>query len=105
MLRTHLIFLFIAGSYLAYSQDFIRPSHAVGKIVDEINLDGDLSEKSWVEAPLLTNLKTTVPIEGGAPTGITEVRVIAQPKNIYFGFHPYQSSLNRTPPIGTTILN
>jgi hypothetical protein len=85
MLRINFIFLFIVFPYLAYSQEFIRPSHVVGKIIDEIKLDGDLSEKSWVEAPLLTNLKTTVPLEGGTPTGITEVRIIAQPKNIYFG--------------------
>jgi hypothetical protein len=85
MLKTNLILLFVTYSYLAYSQVFIRPSHPVGKIVDEIKLDGDLSEKSWQDAPLLTNLKTTVPSEGGTPTGTTEVRVIAQTKNIYFG--------------------
>lgn len=85
MLRTSLIFFFIISSYLAYSQEFIRPSHAVGKIIDEIKLDGDLSEKSWQDAPLLTDLRTTVPVEGGTPTGITEVRILAEPKNIYFG--------------------
>lgn len=85
MFKINLILLFILGSYLAYSQEFIRPTHSIGAVVDEIILDGDLSEKSWQVAPLLTDLRTTVPLEGGIPTGITEVRVIAQPRNIYFG--------------------
>jgi hypothetical protein len=85
MLRIKIILLFICGSYLAFSQEFIRPDHPVGKVVDDIKLDGDLSEKSWVDAPVLAYLRTTVPVEGGTPTGITEVRIIAQPKNIYFG--------------------
>ena len=76
-------------SFVAFSQEYIRPEQPVGKVVDEINLDGDLSEKSWQDAPLLTNLKTTVPIEGGNPTGVTEVRIITEPKNIYFGIICY----------------
>ena len=89
MRRLYIIVLLINISYLAFSQEFIRPAHPVGKVVDDIKLDGDLTEKSWQEAPVLTNLKTTVPIEGGTPTGITEVRIIAQPKNIYFGIICY----------------
>jgi len=89
MLRLSLILLFVSSSIVTFSQDFVRPEHAAGKIDDDIKLDGDLSEKSWQDAPLLTNLKTTVPIEGGTPTGKTEVRIIAQPKNIYIGIICY----------------
>jgi uncharacterized protein DUF5916 len=85
MLRFGLVFIFFFNIFSALGQDFKRPSHPVGKVVDQIKLDGNLSEKSWQEAPLLTDLKTTEPVEGGVPTGVTEVRIIAEPKNIYFG--------------------
>jgi len=76
-------------AFPTFSQEFHRPAQAVGRIVDEIKLDGRLSERSWLEAPLLTRLKTTEPVEGGTPTGVTEVRIIAEPKNIYFGIICY----------------
>jgi hypothetical protein len=83
--RVSTILLFIITGFAAFGQEFTRPSQPVGAVVDDIKLDGELSEISWQNAPLLTGLQTTVPIEGGNPTGLTEVRIIAEPKYIYFG--------------------
>ncbi|MEN8251921.1 MAG: carbohydrate binding family 9 domain-containing protein, partial [Bacteroidota bacterium] len=69
----------------ANAQDFERPRIPVGSINDDIKLDGSLDEHSWLDAPLLTNLKTTVPVEEGVPSSQTEVRIIAEPRNIYVG--------------------
>ena len=69
----------------AYTQEYIRPTIQAGSVNDAIILDGDLSENSWLTAPVLSDLKTTVPVEGGTPSGKTEIRFIAQPRNIYIG--------------------
>ena len=71
--------------YNAYAQEFVRPSMQAGTVDDAIILDGNLSEASWLNAPVLTDLKTTVPVEEGTPSSKTEVRVIAQPRNFYIG--------------------
>ncbi len=84
MSRYQLIFLILCISTPLAAQDFVQPSHSVGKVEGGIKLDGELNETSWVNAPLLTNLTTTVPVEGGMPSFKTEVRVLAEPKNIYF---------------------
>jgi Domain of unknown function (DUF5916) len=89
MLRVGLVFLLFFNVFSASGQEFERPSHPIGKVTGEIRLDGDLSEESWQQAPVLSDLKTTEPIEGGSPTGLTEVRIIAEPKNIYFGIICY----------------
>ncbi len=89
MPRPGLIFLFILSSLQVFAQEYIRPSHPVGAVTDEIKLDGNLKERSWKNAPLLIDLKTIVPIEGGTQTGITEVRILAEPRNIYFGIICY----------------
>lgn len=89
MQRIIFLILLVFSSFSVFSQEFVKPSHPVGKVEDNINLDGDLSELSWKSAPVLTNLKTTVPEEGGKPTGATEIRIIAQPRNIYIGVRCY----------------
>ena len=76
--KLSVLLLFIFSSFQSIAQDFIAPQQPVGKVVDDIKLDGSFNELSWQQAPVLTNLKTTVPIEGGTPTGITEVRILAR---------------------------
>ena len=80
-------FYFLVVFALIYSagmaQEFIRPQFEAGKVVDKITLDGDLREQSWQNAPVLSHLKTTVPIEGGSPTARTEIRVLAEAKFLY----------------------
>ena len=96
MVKISLLFFFILSAWQSFGQNYNRPVQPIGNKVDQIKIDGDLNEQSWQEAPVLTNLKTTVPIEGGKPTGITEVRIIAEPKNIFFGikcFDPNPSAI------------
>ncbi len=84
MSKIGILFLLLSISFSSIAQEFMQPSHPVGKVEEAIKLDGALNETSWINAPLLTNLKTTVPVEGGMPSGKTEVRVLAEAKNIYF---------------------
>ena len=51
----------------------------------EGELDGRLDEADWEAAPLNDQLKTTVPVEGGEPTGRTTIRVLAGPKALIIG--------------------
>ncbi len=73
----------------AVSQDFEPPTLQAGRVKGPIKLDGHLNEPDWQQAPVLTGLHTTVPVEGGTPTGKTEVRVLAEPRNIYLGIVCY----------------
>ncbi len=72
-----------------------RPFHQAGKVTDAIKLNGELSEQSWQKAPVLTGLTTTVPVEGGRPSNKTEVRILAEPKNLYIGIICYDASPNK----------
>ena len=66
-----------------YSQD--RPVIDCGRITGDINLDGLLTENDWDSVIPLTDFKTTVPVEGGTPSGKTEVRIIADATQIVIG--------------------
>ncbi|MCO4822414.1 MAG: carbohydrate binding family 9 domain-containing protein, partial [Flavobacteriaceae bacterium] len=67
------------------SQSKERPTLGVGKLSQEIKIDGILNEKDWENAPLLDNFKTTIPIENGTPSSKTFIRVIANDKTIIIG--------------------
>ena len=54
LIRITLLPYFLLLSFAVVGQEYIRPKLPIGKIVDPIKLDGDLTEKSWQEAPLLT---------------------------------------------------
>ena len=62
-----------------------RPSLESGTIAGQIRIDGRLTEMEWSSAPYTENLKTIVPVEGGEPTNLTRVQVIADEKSIVFG--------------------
>ena len=78
-----LVFLFVSGTALAQTVD--RPKFPSGQLTESFNFDGALNEEDWKNAPLLTNLKTTVPVEGGTPSQITLIQVIANPRNVVIG--------------------
>jgi hypothetical protein len=52
----------------------------------ELRVDGVLDEPAWQSAEAITGLSMIVPREGEPGTGPTEVRVLAGPKAIAFGF-------------------
>jgi hypothetical protein len=62
-----------------------RPALAAGILTDEIHLDGRLDEANWRAAPITDHLLSIVPQEGGTPSGRTEIRVLADERNIVIG--------------------
>ena len=51
-----------------------------------IEIDGDFSETDWQQAKLINQFVQTEPDEGVPITESTEVRILYDEKNIYFGF-------------------
>jgi len=92
MSKVSFLFLLFSSYFSSIAQEFTQPTQPVGKVEGNIELNGELIEISWANAPLLTNLKTTVPVEGGTPSERTEVRIIAEPKNIYFAVICFDSN-------------
>ena len=62
-----------------------RPRVATGITSKSISIDGSLNEDIWSEAGIITDFLTTVPVQGGQPTGKTEVKIISHEKYIAFG--------------------
>ncbi len=82
MLRFYLIhFCLLSFPLAATAQPQLAVHHASGEIV----MDGLLDEPDWQESETITEMKTTVPKEGGDPSGGTVVRVIANEKALYIG--------------------
>ncbi len=80
------LFLFIAffpihGTVLSRE----RPRLRVGKLPDDLVLDGMLLEKAWKEAPRIENLTMVEPNEGARPFARTTVSVLASEKEIVIG--------------------
>ncbi len=64
---------------LAWQED--RPTLKAGIIQEGVVIDGLLDEADWTRAPSTDNLVTIEPVQGGQPSGITEVKVLASKKN------------------------
>jgi hypothetical protein len=64
-----------------------------GEASQPIRLDGRLDEPAWAGAALLPPLTQVEPDEGAAPSEATEVRVLHDEQNLYFGIR----CLDRTP--------
>jgi hypothetical protein len=60
-------------------------------ISDEIKIDGLLNESAWSLAQPATDFRQERPIEGSAASEKTEVRVLFDDKNIYFGIRAFDS--------------
>ena len=57
-----------------------------------IELDGLLNEPDWAQAPVVDQLRTTVPVEGGVPSGRTTVRVLTHPRFLLIGIECFDDS-------------
>ncbi len=68
---------------LSFSQS--RPTMSCGVLSGDIILDGILDEPNWLDAVIIDQFKTIVPIEGGTPSGRTEIRVLASSKQLVIG--------------------
>ncbi|MEO8500016.1 MAG: DUF5916 domain-containing protein [Vicinamibacteria bacterium] len=62
-----------------------RPTLRVGEIRGTIEIDGRLSEGDWLNAAAASDLIMIEPTVGGTPTGRTEVKVLANEKEIVIG--------------------
>jgi len=66
-----------------------RPELRAGRVGAGIHLDGRLDEPEWAAADSIANLTQIEPIEGGAPTGHTVVKVLADTHQLVFGIVAY----------------
>ncbi len=55
----------------------------------EIELDGRLDEAVWGQATAITDFTQKEPVEGAAPSRVTEVRVLYDKNALYIGAIPY----------------
>ncbi|MDW3650120.1 MAG: DUF5916 domain-containing protein [Bacteroidia bacterium] len=72
-----------------------RPEMAAGLLSGSIKLDGVLDEKDWENAPINDRFRTTVPVEGGEPSGRTQLRVLAHPQYLLIGIECFDSEPDR----------
>mgnify|MGYP002624086809 CR=1 FL=1 len=80
-----LFFCILFQTFPIYSQQVDRPVMIAGKTEGSIKLDGILNEPDWENAPIADQFKTIVPVEGGEPSGRTQVRVLAHPRFLVIG--------------------
>jgi len=62
------------------------------KISRPLTLDGNLNESAWKQAAPATGFIQTEPREGAPPTEQTEVRVLYDDQNLYFGIWCYDKN-------------
>ena len=60
-----------------------------------IKLDGVLSEPSWQNTPPIIDFTQIQPEEGASPSLLTEVRILYNQKNLYFGFTCYDNQIDK----------
>ena len=77
---------------LSVAQTESRPELAASPVTGTIELDGLLDEADWTNADQIDNFKTTVPIEGGTPSGRTTVRVLAHSRYLVIGIECFDDS-------------
>src|SRR4051794_37701346 len=87
--------LLLAGFGAADKVDY-QTAHLTRKIpsirtTDNITIDGRLEERAWTSAPFANNFLQTEPREGEAASEATEVRVLYDNENVYFGIRAQDS--------------
>ena len=86
MLKTFSFLVFLCFiTVLATGQGDLPPNLSAGLAECPLNIDGILNEAAWDNAPFSQDLYTTVPVEGGKPSGKTVLRVLASPVAIIIG--------------------
>lgn len=54
-------------------------------------IDADLADPAWAKATLITDFLQSDPVEGDPPTERTELRILYDENNIYFGIYAFDS--------------
>jgi hypothetical protein len=63
------------------------------RISEKIEIDGKLDEAAWANAPIATDFLQSEPKEGEPSAELTEVRVLYDNQNIYFGAYLHDSKI------------
>src|SRR5205809_1387782 len=63
------------------------------KISEKITVDGKLDEAAWANAPMAQDFLQSEPREGEPSAELTEVRVVYDSQNIYFGAYLHDSKV------------
>ncbi|MEL6657869.1 MAG: DUF5916 domain-containing protein [Bacteroidota bacterium] len=82
-------YLLLAIVTPGFAQDASRPRMAAGKFMGDFKLDGKLDDPAWAAAPVNSAFQTIVPAEGGEPSGLTQVQVLADPRFLIIGVRCY----------------
>lgn len=80
-----LVLLALAFDAEAGAQPAAPPTLPVGNLPPDLKIDGRLDEPAWQRAEFTDAFAQTEPLEGAAPTGRTEVRVLADPHALVVG--------------------
>ncbi|KAA3639568.1 MAG: hypothetical protein DWQ02_03510 [Bacteroidetes bacterium] len=91
LLSTLTALLFLSATH-GYSQGEERPFMAAAIIENPVILDGLLNDSEWNRAELNDQFKTTVPVEGGVPSGKTQIQVLAHPKYLIIGIRCFDDT-------------
>ena len=95
---TVLMCLFVTGIAAAQpaappGSAFVRPTASAVRIDtgEAPTIDGDLSDPIWTKAKVIDKFTQKQPIPGAPPTERTEVRILYDENNLYFGVYNYDS--------------
>ena len=100
MLKRHLkqilfnlqLLLILTSSFISISaQTSVSKSLKVSRVTEEIKIEGVLNESAWTSAQVISDFRQQEPNEGQSATEKTEVRVLFDDKNIYFGIRAFDS--------------
>ena len=94
----------VAGPTFSFAQERpgtapSRPSLAAGSQTGDIRIDGLLTEGAWAGAQMIEGLTMIEPVEGGAATAETRIRVLAGASDLFIGvqaFDPFPAGIVST---------
>jgi hypothetical protein len=75
----------VGANHAATAQSVSTPAVRAGALAPGLKLDGRLDEPEWQAAELADAFAQTEPVEGAAPTGRTEIRVLADAHALVIG--------------------
>ena len=93
---TYLFFLMMllpAGEDINYETARLEKRLKAVRISDSITLDGKLNESTWLGAPKAADFIQNEPREGEPSLEKTDVRVLFDNQNLYFGVYAHDSSV------------
>ena len=88
-LSVRTIFAFGQAATIDYEQARFDKRLIAKRALGNITVDAVLDEPDWAEASLATNFTQSDPREGESATFETEVRMLYDDENLYFGFMVY----------------